>query len=296
MLYEFTKMQGSGNDFIILDNINQSIQITPMIIRALADRNFGIGADQVLLVDRSTVPGADFRYRIFNANGNEVEHCGNGARCFARFVRKNLSHRNPLRVQTSNRILTLEEMQNDQVKVEMGRVDFDPINIPFDTRGLVPKKQGDSLLWTLELNHKSTPMHVKGLSVVSLSNPHVVQIVSNIDAAPVSILGPLLETNTRFQKGVNVSFVQVLSKNSIRIRVHERDVGETLSCGTGACASVAVGISRGILRSPVQVQARGGQLKINWDKNKIYATGPAVFVFTGQVVIEDLVSSLRTFL
>lgn len=259
----------------------------------MGDRHFGVGADQILLVERATRPDADFRYRIFNSDGSEVEHCGNGARCFVRFVHEQgLSDRNPLRAEIATGILVLDEGDDEQVTVEMGSTRFDPPALPFDTAGLTSQRQGEDTLWELELD---TPAGVPAtvlLSAVAISNPHVVQVVDNVDTAPVAVQGPLIETHPRFARRVNAGFMQVVDRHNIRLRVFERGAGETLACGTGACAAVAAGIRRGLLQSPVRVQTRGGVLTVAWNGEQLRMTGPAESVFTGQVDIDKLVFSM----
>ncbi|MFY1843151.1 diaminopimelate epimerase [Achromobacter xylosoxidans] len=293
MNWNFTKMHGAGNDFIVLDGVRQAIEMTPERARALGDRHFGIGADQILLVERATRPDADFRYRIFNADGSEVEHCGNGARCFVRFVHEQgLSDRNPLRAEIATGILVLDEGDDEQVTVDMGSTRFDPAVLPFDTTGLASRTEGQDTLWQLELDVPAGLPRSVALSAVAISNPHAVQVVDNVDTAPVAIVGPLIETHPRFARRVNAGFMQIVDRHSIRLRVHERGAGETLACGTGACAAVAAGIRRGLLDSPVRVQTRGGVLTIAWNGEQLRLTGPAESVFTGQVDIDKLVFSM----
>lgn len=293
MNWNFTKMHGAGNDFIVLDGVRQAIEMTPERARALGDRHFGIGADQILLVERATRPDADFRYRIFNTDGGEVEHCGNGARCFARFVHEQgLSDRNPLRVEIAAGLLVLDEGDDAQVTVDMGSTRFDPAALPFDPAGLTWRVEGQDTLWDLDLDAPAGLPRVVALSVVAISNPHAVQVVDNIDTAPVAAIGPLIETHPRFARRVNVGFMQIVDRHMILLRVHERGVGETLACGTGACAAVAAGIRRGLLDSPVRVQTRGGVLTIAWNGGQLRMTGPAASVFTGQVDIDRLVFSM----
>lgn len=294
MMWKFTKMHGAGNDFVVLDGVRQSITMTPERARALADRHFGIGADQILLVEPSTRADADFRYRIFNADGSEVEHCGNGARCFVRFVHEqSLSDRNPLRAEIATGILVLDEGDDEQVTVDMGSTRFDPAALPFDTAGLASHRQGDDTLWHLDLPNVPAGLpdsvHV---SAVAISNPHAVQQVDDVDTAPVEILGPLIEHHPRFARRVNVGFMQVVDRQTIRLRVYERGAGETLACGTGACAAVAAGIRRGLLASPVRVHARGGILCVDWNGERLRMTGPAASVYNGQVDIDKLVFSM----
>jgi len=293
MNWNFTKMHGAGNDFVVLDGVRQTIEMTPERARALGDRHFGVGADQILLVERATRPDADFRYRIFNSDGSEVEHCGNGARCFVRFVHEQgLSDRNPLRAEIATGILVLDEGGDEQVTVEMGSTRFDPAALPFDTTGLPSVTQGQDTLWELELDAPAGFPRTVTLSAVAISNPHAVQVVDNVDTAPVAVLGPLIETHPRFARRVNAGFMQVVDRNNIRLRVFERGVGETLACGTGACAAVAAGIRRGLLDSPVRVQALGGVLTVAWNGEQLRMTGPAESVFTGQVDIDKLVFSM----
>ncbi|UAN01247.1 MULTISPECIES: diaminopimelate epimerase [Achromobacter] len=293
MNWNFTKMHGAGNDFVVLDGVRQTIEMTPERARALGDRHFGIGADQILLVERATRPDADFRYRIFNSDGSEVEHCGNGARCFVRFVHEQgLSDRNPLRAEIPTGILVLDEGDDEQVTVEMGSTRFDPAALPFDTAGLPSATQGQDTVWELDLDAPAGLPRVVAVSAVAISNPHAVQVVENVDTAPVAVLGPLIETHPRFARRVNAGFMQVVDRHNIRLRVFERGAGETLACGTGACAAVAAGIRRGLLDSPVRVQTRGGVLTVAWNGEQLRMTGPAESVFTGQVDIDKLVFSM----
>ncbi|MGO4400629.1 diaminopimelate epimerase [Achromobacter sp. PAB15] len=293
MNWNFTKMHGAGNDFVVLDGVRQTIDMTPERARALGDRHFGIGADQILLVERATRPDADFRYRIFNSDGSEVEHCGNGARCFVRFVHEQgLSDRNPLRAEIATGILVLDEGDDEQVTVEMGSTRFDPAALPFDTTGLASQREGEDTLWELDLDAPAGVANKVLLSAVAISNPHAVQVVDNVDTAPVGIQGPLIETHPRFARRVNAGFMQIVDRHNIRLRVFERGAGETLACGTGACAAVAAGIRRGLLESPVRVQTRGGVLTIAWNGEQLRMTGPAESVFTGQVDIDKLVFSM----
>lgn len=294
MIWNFTKMHGAGNDFVVLDGVRQAIAMTPERARALADRHFGVGADQILLVEPATVPDADFRYRIFNADGSEVEHCGNGARCFVRFVHEQgLSSRNPLRAQIATGVLILDEGADEQVTVDMGVTRFDPAALPFDTAGLASTAQGDDTLWHLDLPGAPAglPRNV-AVSAVAISNPHAVQQVDDVDTAPVAAIGPLVEQHPRFARRVNAGFMQVVDRHTIRLRVYERGAGETLACGTGACAAVAAGIRRGLLDTPVRVHTRGGTLTVDWNGERLRMTGPAASVYTGQVDIDKLVFSM----
>jgi len=293
MNWNFTKMHGAGNDFVVLDGVRQAIDMTPERARALGDRHFGIGADQILLVERATRPDADFRYRIFNSDGSEVEHCGNGARCFVRFVHEQgLSDRNPLRAEIATGILVLDEGDDEQVTVEMGSTRFDPAALPFDPAGLPSHTQGQDTVWELDLDAPAGMPRTVAISAVAISNPHAVQVVDDVDTAPVAVLGPLIEHHPRFARRVNAGFMQVVDRHNIRLRVFERGAGETLACGTGACAAVAAGIRRGLLDSPVRVQTRGGVLTVAWNGEQLRMTGPAESVFTGQVDIDKLVFSM----
>jgi diaminopimelate epimerase len=289
MTWNFTKMQGAGNDFVVLDGVRQSIDMTPARARALADRHFGIGADQILLVEHPSHPDADFRYRIFNADGSEVEHCGNGARCFVRFVHdQGLSGRNPLRAEIRTGLITLNQDTLGNVEVEMGRTNFDPRDVAFDTRGLESRPDGQDTLWRLPLDgHGSVD-----ISLVAISNPHAVQVVVDVQTAPVATLGPLIESHPRFANRVNAGFMQVLDRHTIALRVYERGAGETLACGTGACAAVVAGIRRGLLDTPVQVHTRGGDLDIAWNGEHVIMSGPAVSVYSGQVDVDALLATL----
>ncbi|HEU0229274.1 MAG TPA: diaminopimelate epimerase [Burkholderiaceae bacterium] len=288
MNWNFTKMQGAGNDFVVLDGVRQNIDMTPERARALADRHFGIGADQILLVESPSHPDADFRYRIFNADGGEVEHCGNGARCFVRFVHdQGLSGRNPLRAEIHTGLITLNQDTLGHVDVEMGHTSFNPDDVAFDTSGLASRAEGQDTLWALPLDgHGSVDV-----SLVAISNPHAVQVVDDVQAAPVAIVGPLIESHPRFANRVNAGFMQVLDRHTIALRVYERGAGETLACGTGACAAVAAGIRRGLLDSPVRVHTRGGDLSVAWNGERVVMSGPAVSVFSGQVDVDALLAT-----
>ncbi len=286
-------MHGAGNDFVVLDGLSQVIEMTPERARALAHRQFGVGCDQILLVDAPTDPSADFRYRIFNSDGSEVEHCGNGARCFVRFVHdKKLSSRNPIRAEIATGLITLTELDGGQVRVDMGQTRFEPTDLSFDTSGLDTRVVGQDTQYALPLEGQSEPAW---LSLVAISNPHAVQIVDDVSTAPVSSIGPIIEGHRRFAKRVNAGFMQIMDAHNIRLRVYERGAGETLACGTGACAAVASGIRQGLLQSPVRVQTRGGVLTIEWDGQTLQMTGPATTVFEGQVNIELLLESIPTF-
>ena len=290
MIWSFSKMHGAGNDFVVLDGVRQSIDMTPERARALAHRQFGIGADQILLVETPSHPEADFRYRIFNSDGSEVEHCGNGARCFVRFVHEQkLSSRNPLKAEIATGLIVLEEAPDGTVSVSMGQTRFEPEAVAFDTTDLSSSTEHEDTLWSLPLDNGDTAL----LSLVAISNPHAVQIVSNVAEAPVAIQGPLIESHPRFAHRVNAGFMQILDPHTIQLRVYERGAGETLACGTGACAAVVAGIRRGRLESPVTVHTRGGDLNISWDGNNITMRGPAVTVFSSEIDIDRLVAQYR---
>jgi diaminopimelate epimerase len=285
MKLKFTKMQGAGNDFIVIDAINQQVALGPEQWRRLADRRFGIGADQILVVERPESAGVDFRYRIFNSDGSEVEQCGNGARAFARFVSdKGLSAARSIRVQTMSGIIAPRLEDDGKVTVDMGAPVLEPAAVPFDAAGLAGWAEGRDTLWPLpvKLGGASKTVFV---SVVSMGNPHAVQVVDDVDSAPVAETGPLIEHHPRFPKRVNAGYLQVLDRGHARLRVYERGAGETLACGTGACAAVVAGIRRGLLDSPVQVSARGGELTISWagEGEPVYLSGPAVTVFEGEI-------------
>ncbi len=280
MKLHFTKMQGAGNDFVVLDGTSAPLALTPERIRALGDRHFGVGADQILVVERSRTPGVDFRYRIFNNSGEEVEHCGNGARCFLRYVHaRGLTDKTTVQVETVNKLLELRLGADGRVTVDMGAPNFDPAALPFDPAGLTPRPQGDFELWPLALT--GAPVEV---ALLSMGNPHAVQLVADVDAAPVAVQGPLIERHPRFARGVNAGFMQVLSRSHIRLRVYERGAGETLACGTGACAAVVAGIRLGWLDGSVDVDARGGRLTIDYAAGgPVLMTGPAETVFEGEI-------------
>jgi diaminopimelate epimerase len=274
MLLKFTKMHGAGNDFVVLDGVRQHIKLSPEQLRLLADRHFGVGCDQILLVEKAHTKEADFRYRIFNADGGEVEQCGNGARCFLRFVHdQKLTPKREIVVETLGGLISPRLEQDGRVTVDMGPPVFEPSRIPFN---------GGS-------GAVSEPLEVAGetlnISALSMGNPHAVQLVSDVERAAVEKLGPLIEHHPRFPKRVNAGFMQVMDRHSLRLRVYERGAGETLSCGTGACAAVVAGIRRGLLDSPVNVATRGGVLTITWDGDgqPVLMTGPAITVFAGEI-------------
>jgi diaminopimelate epimerase len=284
MRVRFTKMQGAGNDFVVLDATQRSLDLDNAQLKTLADRRFGVGADQILVVEKASRPDVDFGYRIFNGgSGDEVEHCGNGARCFFAYVRdKGLSKKSTLAVATMNRRLELRLQDDGRVSVDMGPPDFDPAHLPFDTTWLAPRGAESGLpLWPVELGDGRSV----DLAVVSMGNPHAVQIVADVDTAPVAEQGPRIEKHVRFGQGVNAVFMQIVSRSRIRLRVFERGAGETLACGTGACAAVAVGIRLGLLDARVDVDTRGGDLTIEWQgqASPMLLTGPAETVFEGEI-------------
>ncbi len=277
MRLPFTKMQGAGNDFVVLDALREPIELSADQVRRLADRRFGVGADQILLVEASRTPGIDFRYRIFNRSGEEVEHCGNGARCFLRYVHeRGLTAKDSVRVETVNNVLELQLRADGRVSVDMNRPLFDLARVPFDARGLSPRREGGFELW---------PVEGVELAVLSMGNPHAVQRVADVDTAPVATLGPRIENHARFAQRVNAGFMQLVSRHELRLRVHERGAGETLACGTGACAAVVAGIRLGWLDRAVEVHTRGGDLLVEWpdDQASVVMTGPAVTVFQGEI-------------
>jgi len=260
MKLRFTKMHGSGNDFVMLDGIGQRLELDRARLRRLADRHYGVGADQILVVEPAPDASVDFRYRIFNADGGEVEQCGNGARCFVKFVHQlGLSRKRAIRVQTAGGRIEPRLEDDGEVSVDMGAPDFDPAACGFDTNGLLARRQGAALVWPLPIGGREI-----GLCVVSMGNPHAVQLVDDVQSAPVAQVGPLIEHEPRFARGVNAGFVQVIDRSAIRLRVWERGAGETLACGTGACAAAVAGIELGLLASPVLVDTRGGRLRIEW--------------------------------
>ena len=287
MKLKFTKMHGAGNDFVVIDAINQHIDFGPEQWRHIADRRFGIGADQILVVERPATAGSDFRYRIFNSDGGEVEQCGNGSRAFVRFVSdKGLTDKRSIRVETMGGIITPRLEDDGSITVDMGAPILEPARVPFDAAGLEGVVEGRDTLWPLTVSHQGQEQTVL-VSAVSMGNPHAVQVVADVDAAPVLETGPQIEHHPRFPRRVNVGYLQVLDRGHVMLRVFERGVGETLACGTGACAAVVAGIRRGLLDAPVQVQARGGKLTINWagEGQPVMMTGPAETVFEGEIEI-----------
>lgn len=278
MRIRFTKMHGLGNDFVVIDAVRQSIDLQAAQVRFIADRHCGIGCDQILVVEKSSQPDVDFVYRIFNADGGEVEQCGNGARCFVRFVHEQgLSERKKIRVATRAGVISPQLQANGEVSVDMGAPRFAPAEIPFIS-------DSTAIVQALQVGEQTCD-----ISAISMGNPHAVQLVAQVDAAPVAQMGPLIEAHPRFPQRVNAGFMQVLDRHSIRLRVYERGTGETLACGSGACAAVVAGIRRGLLDSPVRVSMRGGDLLIAWqgDNTPVIMTGPAVTVFSGEIDLPD---------
>ena len=289
MIWNFSKMHGAGNDFVVLDGVRQHIEMTPERARALADRHFGVGADQVLSVRPSPGPGIDFEYVIHNADGGEVEQCGNGARCFVRYVaEKGLARGDRIRVQTLGGVIEPRLDADGRVTVDMGAPVFEPAAVPFDAAGLRPHPEGDWHKWRLALGTQPDSGLV-AVAVLSMGNPHAVQEVADVDRAPVAQQGPLIEHHLRFPKRVNAGFMQVVDRGRIRLRVWERGAGETLACGTGACAAVVAGIRLGKLDHRVDVQTRGGLLTIEWAGGAapVFMTGPAVTVFEGELELHE---------
>ena len=278
MLLRFTKMHGLGNDFVVIDAVSQSVTITPELARKLGDRRFGVGCDQILVVEPPNQADVDFGYRIFNQDGSEVEQCGNGARCFAKFVRdRRLTGKNTIRVQTACGIIELEVQGDNQVRVNMGVPILEPEKIPFIADAINTNYSID----VTEHDESKT----LSISAVSMGNPHAVLKVDDTDTAPVATLGPVIESHTRFPQRVNAGFMQVLNRNEINLRVYERGAGETLACGTGACAAVVAGQLQDLLDSPVTVNLPGGSLVIEWPGKgqPVIMTGPATTVFHGRI-------------
>jgi diaminopimelate epimerase len=274
MKLRFTKMHGLGNDFVVFDGVSQTVALTPEQCRRIADRHFGVGCDQILLVEKPTRDDVDFRYRIFNADGGEVEQCGNGARCFVRFVHdKGLTAKSAIRVETASGVIEPRLLDNGLVTVDMGAPRFAPAEIPFAA-------EAEALTYPLKVGQ-----HVIEIAALSMGNPHAVLKVNDLDSAPVDILGAAIESHQRFPQRVNAGFMQVLTPHDIRLRVYERGAGETLACGTGACAAAVAGIRQGWLQSPVSVHTKGGDLVIAWagKGQPVLMTGPAVTVFEGDI-------------
>jgi diaminopimelate epimerase len=272
----FTKMQGLGNDFVVIDAIRQRVELTPGQVRFLADRHFGVGCDQILVVEAPTRSDVDFRYRIFNADGGEVEQCGNGARCFVRFVREQgLTDKREILVETAGGIISPRLEDDSQVTVDMGVPRLAPGEVPFVS-------DSEALVQSIEVGGATAY-----ITALSMGNPHAVQVVADVDAAPVTSQGPAIETHARFPQRVNAGYLQVTGPHAIRLRVWERGAGETLACGTGACAAAVTGVLRGLVESPVSVSTRGGDLRIAWAGAglPVMMTGPAVSVFQGEIAL-----------
>jgi diaminopimelate epimerase len=274
MTLKFTKMHGAGNDFVVLDGVRQSVALSPEQVRYIADRHFGIGCDQILLVEKTQRDDADFRYRIFNADGGEVEQCGNGARCFVRFVHdQKLTSKREIVVETRSGLISPRLEEDGRVTVNMGPPILDPAQIPFVS----------------DSNEVIQPLEVEGVTVqitaVSMGNPHAVQVVNDVETAPVATQGPFIEIHPRFPKRVNAGYMQIVDRTHVKLRVFERGAGETLSCGTGACAAVVTGIRRKLLDNTVHVATRGGSLTITWagERSPVMMTGPAISVYEGEI-------------
>ena len=288
MRIRFTKMHGAGNDFVVLDETKSLLGLSAAQYRWLADRHFGVGADQVLSVRAAPRDGVDFEYVIHNADGSQVEQCGNGARCFVRYVRdKGLSGKDAIRVSTLSGVIEPRLNADGRVTVDMGAPIFDPAQVPFDAAGLEPAAEGGWQKWRLALDTDCASA-TASVAVLSMGNPHAVQEVADVDAAPVAAQGPLIEHHRRFPKRVNAGFMQVVDRSHIRLRVWERGAGETLACGTGACAAVVAGIRLGKLDPRVDVDTRGGVLTIEWGgEGAVMMTGPAVTVFEGEIEVPE---------
>jgi diaminopimelate epimerase len=274
MLLKFTKMHGAGNDFVVIDATRKAVELTAEQLRLLADRHFGVGCDQILQVEKPQVAGADFRYRIFNADGGEVEQCGNGARCFVRFVHdKGLTEKREITVETKSGLISPRLESDGRVTVNMGAPIFDAARIPFAT-------DSNAVVQPLLVNGETVQ-----ITALSMGNPHAVQVVDDVEHAPVIAQGAFIERHPRFPNRVNAGFMQVVDRSHIRLRVFERGSGETLSCGTGACAAVVAGIKRGLLDNEVSVATRGGTLTISWNGGDapVMMTGPAITVFEGEI-------------
>lgn len=283
MLLRFTKMQGAGNDFVMLNAYDKPLTLTPEQIRFICDRRFGVGCDQMLVVEKSTIPAADFKYRIFNQDGGEVEMCGNGARCFAVFVREQgLTDKRTITCETVKGVIAPTVEDDGRVTVDMGAPHFAPEDVGFDAEGVSRLSRAADTLYQIRAGGEDN-----WVSIVSMGNPHAVRLVGDVDEAPVETVGEAFQHLERFKNRVNVGFLQIESRSKARLRVYERGVGETLACGSGACAAVVAGIRRGALDNAVEVEMRGGTLRITWDgaDGHVFLTGPAVTVFTGEIDI-----------
>ena len=283
MLLRFTKMQGAGNDFVMLNAYDKPLTLTPEQIRFICDRRFGVGCDQMLVVEKSTTPAADFKYRIFNQDGGEVEMCGNGARCFAVFVREQgLTDKRTITCETVKGVIAPTVEDDGRVTVDMGAPHFAPEDVGFDAEGVSRLSRAADTLYQIRAGGEDN-----WVSIVSMGNPHAVRLVGDVDEAPVETVGEAFQHLERFKNRVNVGFLQIESRSKARLRVYERGVGETLACGSGACAAVVAGIRRGALDNAVEAEMRGGTLRITWDgaDGHVFLTGPAVTVFTGEIDI-----------
>lgn len=283
MLLRFTKMQGAGNDFVMLNAYDKPLTLTPEQIRFICDRRFGVGCDQMLVVEKSTTPAADFKYRIFNQDGGEVEMCGNGARCFAVFVREQgLTDKRTITCETVKGVIAPTVEDDGRVTVDMGAPHFAPEDVGFDAEGVSRLSRAADTLYQIRAGGEDN-----WVSIVSMGNPHAVRLVGDVDEAPVETVGEAFQHLERFKNRVNVGFLLIESRSKARLRVYERGVGETLACGSGACAAVVAGIRRGALDNAVEVEMRGGTLRITWDgaDGHVFLTGPAVTVFTGEIDI-----------
>ncbi len=307
MKIKFTKMQGAGNDFVVLDETRGRLNLSVAQYQFLANRHFGVGADQILSVRAAPAESIDidFSYAIHNNDGSEVEHCGNGARCFVRFVRdQGLTDKNVIKVQTMNRVIELRATVDGQVTVNMGAPQFEAISLPFEPAGLEVKQKGLAQVFLLDLsenmpkNASNKPLagvsiasvaikSIVNFAIVSMGNPHAVQLVDDVDTADVEQIGPLVSNHPRFPRGVNAGFMQIVNRGQVKLRVYERGAGETLACGTGACAAVVAGIRQGLLDASVQVSTRGGLLQIDWASGDtpVMMTGPATKVFESEIEI-----------
>jgi diaminopimelate epimerase len=291
MRIRFTKMQGAGNDFVVLDETRERLHLSSEQYRFLADRHFGVGADQILSVRPAPVSGVDFEYVIHNADGGEVEQCGNGARCFLRFVRdQGLTDKESVKVQTLSGVIEPRINPDGRVTVDMGPPIFDLPRVPFHGEGLTSEPVNGWQKWLLPLDARAQNASVS-VAVLSMGNPHAVQVVDNVDVAPVREHGSCIERHAAFPNRVNAGFMQIVARQHIRLRVFERGAGETLACGTGACAAVVAGIRLGLLDSPVEVDTRGGRLTIAWDgrnlESSVMMTGPAITVFEGEIALPE---------
>ncbi len=312
MKIKFTKMQGAGNDFVVLDETRGRLNLSVAQYQFLANRHFGVGADQILSVRAAPADSKDidFSYAIHNNDGAEVEHCGNGARCFVRFVRdQGLTDKNVIKVQTMNRVIELRASEDGQVTVNMGAPQFEAISLPFEPAGLEVKQKGLAEVFLLDLsedmpkNASNKPLvgvfiasvaikNIVNFAIVSMGNPHAVQLVDDVDTADVEQIGPLVSKHTRFPRGVNAGFMQIVNRGQVKLRVYERGAGETLACGTGACAAVVAGIRQGLLDTSVLVSTRGGLLQIDWAGGDapVMMTGPATKVFESEIEIPSNLS------